>query len=104
MNQLRLFLHWRKPTGSLLVPVLPGRRRCPDSCATWSNIACAARPVIDLVGTGYSRASRPDFQRRFNGFEGDVQSVGEFIRLYLTRNQTAWYHKKLGPDLETDVQ
>jgi carboxypeptidase C (cathepsin A) len=40
---------------------------------------------IDPVGTGYSRATKPDLGKKFWGVEGDLQSVGEFIRLYLTR-------------------
>ena len=40
---------------------------------------------IDPVGTGYSRASKPELGKKFWGIEGDLQSVGEFIRLYLTR-------------------
>ncbi len=42
---------------------------------------------VDPVGTGYSRAADTNLQRRFNGLQGDIQSVGEFIRLYLTRNE-----------------
>jgi carboxypeptidase C (cathepsin A) len=41
---------------------------------------------IDPVGTGYSRAKSVEVARRLNGVTGDLQSVGEFIRLYLTRN------------------
>ena len=41
---------------------------------------------IDPVGTGYSRAKTVEVARRLNGVTGDLQSVGEFIRLYLTRN------------------
>jgi carboxypeptidase C (cathepsin A) len=41
---------------------------------------------IDPVGTGYSRAKTPEIARRMNGVQGDLQSVGEFIRMYLTRN------------------
>src|ERR1051326_4435400 len=40
---------------------------------------------IDPVGTGYSRAARPDLGAKFFGLQGDIESVGEFIRLYLTR-------------------
>jgi carboxypeptidase C (cathepsin A) len=40
---------------------------------------------IDPVGTGYSRAARPDLAAKFFGLRGDLDSVGEFIRLYLTR-------------------
>src|SRR5580704_4554747 len=56
-----------------------------DNDQTWLDQADLV--FVDPVGTGYSRAARPELQRRFNGFEGDVQSVGEFIRLYLTRNE-----------------
>jgi carboxypeptidase C (cathepsin A) len=41
---------------------------------------------IDPVGTGYSRAKTLEVARRMNGVQGDIQSVGEFIRLYLLRN------------------
>src|SRR5262249_26492319 len=40
---------------------------------------------IDPVGTGYSRAVRPDLGPKFFGLQGDIESVGEFIRMYLTR-------------------
>jgi carboxypeptidase C (cathepsin A) len=42
---------------------------------------------VDPVGTGYSRAANETLRHRFNGLQGDIQSVGEFIRLYLTRNE-----------------
>jgi carboxypeptidase C (cathepsin A) len=41
---------------------------------------------IDPIGTGYSRAARQDLAAKFFGLQGDVESVGEFIRMYLTRN------------------
>jgi carboxypeptidase C (cathepsin A) len=41
---------------------------------------------IDPVGTGYSRAKTVEVARRMNGVQGDLQSVGEFIRMYVTRN------------------
>ncbi|MCS7024875.1 MAG: peptidase S10 [Bryobacteraceae bacterium] len=125
---------------------------------------------IDPVGTGYSRATKPELARKYNGLQGDLAGVGEFIRLYLTRygrwssplfligesygttraaglsgylidrgiafngillistvlnfqtirftkgndlpyvlylpsyTATAWYHKKLAPDLQTDLR
>jgi carboxypeptidase C (cathepsin A) len=40
---------------------------------------------IDPVGTGYSRAVKRDQTKKFLGLRGDVESVGEFIRLYLGR-------------------
>lgn len=42
---------------------------------------------IDPVGTGYSRAAKPELASRYFGVEGDIASVGEFIRLYLGRNE-----------------
>jgi carboxypeptidase C (cathepsin A) len=42
---------------------------------------------IDPVGTGYSRAKSVDVARRMNGVQGDISSVGEFIRMYLIRNE-----------------
>ena len=125
---------------------------------------------IDPVGTGYSRAVKNDLKKKFLGVREDIESVGEFIRLYLGRYErwssplflvgesygttraaglsgylvehgiafngimlissvlnfetleftagndlpfilflptyatTAWYHKKLSPDLEQDFQ
>jgi carboxypeptidase C (cathepsin A) len=41
---------------------------------------------IDPVGTGYSRAKTIEIARRMNGVQGDLQSVGEFIRMYIVRN------------------
>lgn len=40
---------------------------------------------IDPVGTGFSRAATQELGRKFWGLQGDVQSVGDFVRLYLTR-------------------
>ncbi|MEK7854974.1 MAG: peptidase S10, partial [Acidobacteriota bacterium] len=42
---------------------------------------------IDPVGTGYSRATRPELASKFFGVNGDIESVGEFIRMYLGRNE-----------------
>lgn len=41
---------------------------------------------IDPVGTGFSRAVNPDDNKKFWSLQGDLDSVGDFIRLYLTRN------------------
>ncbi|HEY6348527.1 MAG TPA: peptidase S10 [Candidatus Angelobacter sp.] len=40
---------------------------------------------IDPVGTGYSRAAKTELNKKFLGVREDIQSVGEFIRLYLGR-------------------
>ena len=40
---------------------------------------------IDPVGTGYSRPTKKEFGKKFWGVKEDVQSIAEFIRLYLSR-------------------
>jgi carboxypeptidase C (cathepsin A) len=40
---------------------------------------------VDPVGTGFSRAAKEDLEKNFWSFQGDIDSMGEFIRLYLTR-------------------
>jgi carboxypeptidase C (cathepsin A) len=42
---------------------------------------------IDPVGTGYSRAVKKDLGKKFWGVKGDISSVAEFIRLYLSHYQ-----------------
>ncbi len=42
---------------------------------------------IDPVGTGYSRAATEELNEKYWGIQGDIDSIGEFIRLYLTRNE-----------------
>ena len=42
---------------------------------------------IDPVGTGYSRPAKPELGKKFWSVQGDIESVGEFIRLYLTRHE-----------------
>src|SRR6516164_7646838 len=42
---------------------------------------------IDPVSTGYSRPAPGESPNQFHGIEEDVQSVGEFIRMWATRNK-----------------
>ena len=42
---------------------------------------------IDPVTTGYSRAIPASDAKKFHGFEADVESVGELIRLWTSREQ-----------------
>ncbi|HUI57744.1 MAG TPA: hypothetical protein VLY04_22355 [Bryobacteraceae bacterium] len=42
---------------------------------------------IDPVSTGYSRAIPESTAKNFHGLKGDLQSVGEFIRMYVTRHE-----------------
>jgi carboxypeptidase C (cathepsin A) len=41
---------------------------------------------IDPVSTGFSRAVKGEKSKEFHGFGGDIESVGEVIRLWTTRN------------------
>lgn len=41
---------------------------------------------IDPVSTGYSRAVSSEDAKKYHGVDEDIKSVGEFIRLYVTRN------------------
>lgn len=42
---------------------------------------------IDPVSTGYSRPVPGEKAREFHGFRKDIESIGDFIRLYTTRYQ-----------------
>lgn len=42
---------------------------------------------IDPVSTGYSRPLEGEKAQEFHGFKKDIESVGEFIRVYTTRYQ-----------------
>jgi carboxypeptidase C (cathepsin A) len=42
---------------------------------------------IDPIGTGFSRAIPRDEGKDFHHFKKDIEAVGEFIRVYLTRHQ-----------------
>jgi carboxypeptidase C (cathepsin A) len=42
---------------------------------------------IDPVSTGYSRPAPGEKAKQFHGFRQDVEWVGEFIRLWVTRNE-----------------
>ncbi len=42
---------------------------------------------IDPVSTGFSRPAPGEDPKQFHGVQGDLQSVGDFIRLWTTRNE-----------------
>ncbi|MEQ9096481.1 MAG: hypothetical protein RIE32_09485 [Phycisphaerales bacterium] len=42
---------------------------------------------IDPVSTGYSRAEEGTSEKQFHGLESDLDSVADFIRMYLTREE-----------------
>jgi carboxypeptidase C (cathepsin A) len=69
-----------EPNGSMPPPPY----QMKDNQNTWLDQTDLV--FIDPVGTGYSRAKTIETARRMNGVQGDIQSVGEFIRMYIARN------------------
>ncbi|BAI71354.1 serine carboxypeptidase [Azospirillum sp. B510] len=54
----------------------------PDSWLAFTDLV-----FIDPVGTGFSRAVKPDeTEKRFWSVDGDARSMAEIVRLWLTRN------------------
>ena len=68
------------PNGSMPPPPY----QMKDNQNTWLDQTDLV--FIDPVGTGYSRAKSIEVARRMNGVQGDIQSVGEFMRMYVARN------------------
>jgi carboxypeptidase C (cathepsin A) len=68
------------PTGMMPPPPF----QLKDNQDTWLDMTDLV--FIDPVGTGYSRAKTIEIARRMNSVNGDIQSVGEFMRLYVDRN------------------
>jgi carboxypeptidase C (cathepsin A) len=69
-----------EPNGSMPPPPY----QMKDNQDTWLDQTDLV--FIDPVGTGYSRAKTIEVARRMNGVQGDIQSVGEFMRMYIARN------------------
>lgn len=63
---------------------LPQPYRYVDNEFTWLEFTDLV--FIDPVSTGYSRPATGVEKKEFHGLVEDVMSVGEFIRLYVTRN------------------
>ncbi len=43
--------------------------------------------MIDAIGTGWSRPADDKAARKYENPEGDIEAFGEFIRMYITRNE-----------------
>ncbi|SED64181.1 Carboxypeptidase C (cathepsin A) [Amycolatopsis tolypomycina] len=65
-----------------LVPPPYGLADNPETLLVHSDLV-----FIDPVSTGYSRASEGGETKDFHGFKGDIESVGEIIRLWVSRHQ-----------------
>ena len=61
--------------------------RLIDNPDTW--LAFTDLVLIDPVGTGWSRAAKPDDDHGFWGVQGDAQSMAKVIALYVAKNGRA---------------
>jgi carboxypeptidase C (cathepsin A) len=43
--------------------------------------------LVDAIGTGFSRPADTNTGKKFWGVKGDIAAFGEFIRMYITRNE-----------------
>jgi carboxypeptidase C (cathepsin A) len=43
--------------------------------------------IVDAIGTGWSRAADAAAARKYENPEGDIEAFGEFIRMYISRNE-----------------
>lgn len=62
---------------------LPPPYRLEDNPYSW--ITDADLVFIDPISTGFSRPEAGEDASKFHGYTEDIKSVGEFIRLYLTK-------------------
>ena len=67
---------------------LAGRQGCvecevEDNDATWLEHSDLV--FVDPVGTGFSRPTRAEYGAEFYNTLGDIASIAEFVRVYLTR-------------------
>lgn len=69
---------------------LPPPYRLVDNEQTWLSFTDLV--FIDPVTTGFSRPATGEKPEQFHGLREDVESVGDFIRLYTTR-----YHRWASP-------
>lgn len=65
--------------------VQPPPYRLRDNPESWLRFTDLV--FIDPVTTGFSRSTSAVSSDRFHGYEGDIESVGRFIRLWTTRNE-----------------
>jgi carboxypeptidase C (cathepsin A) len=63
----------------------PPPYRLTDNADTWLSFTDLV--FIDPVTTGFSRPATGEKAEQFHGLTEDIQSVGDFIRLYTTRYQ-----------------
>ncbi|MBX9687640.1 MAG: hypothetical protein K2X27_13115 [Candidatus Obscuribacterales bacterium] len=64
---------------------LPPPYKLEDNNSSWIDLSDLV--FIDPVSTGFSRPEPDEDAKKFHGYKEDIESVGEFIRLYITKNQ-----------------
>jgi carboxypeptidase C (cathepsin A) len=69
----------------------PPPYRLTDNQSTWLDLTDLV--FIDPVSTGYSRPVAHEDANQYHGLKEDIASVGDFIRLYTSRN-TRWLSPK----------
>ncbi|WP_290050300.1 S10 family peptidase [Amycolatopsis solani] len=65
-----------------LVPPPYGLADNPETLLAHTDLV-----FIDPVSTGYSRVAGGEESKDFHGYQGDIESVGEIIRLWVSRHQ-----------------
>ena len=65
-----------------LVPPPYGLADNPETLLAHSDLV-----FIDPVSTGYSRVTGGEESKEFHGYKGDIESVGEIIRLWVSRHE-----------------
>lgn len=58
-----------------------------DNQKTWLTFTDLV--LIDPVGAGYSRTTKPEYAAQYYNREGDAESIAQFIELYLQRYERA---------------
>ena len=56
-----------------------------DNAYSWLDQADLV--FVDPVGTGFSRATKPELTKNFTTVRGDIDSLERFVRLYLARSE-----------------
>ncbi len=62
----------------------PSATRLSDNPQTW--LAFTDLVMVDPVGTGWSRAAKPDGAAAYYGVRRDAESLAKFVALYLAKN------------------
>ncbi|MCE9620587.1 MAG: peptidase S10 [Planctomycetes bacterium] len=70
----------------------PPPYKLADNESTWLDMTDLV--FIDPVSTGYSRPMPKEDAKQFHGLKEDIASVGDFIRLYTSRN-SRWLSPKI---------